>query len=101
FVLDEVRVASEIRADEVAVLRTPQWCVLESQLEISDFIGFAIADEPVVGITAIVSFFHDADVIVDRVCILQSLARTNELRNAIRIEAEELRDRSFRDHDSR
>src|SRR5581483_2787000 len=64
------------------------------------FAGLAVADQPIVGVPAVISFFNNLDVIVDAVRVLQSLAGAHELRLAIWIPSFKLRDGSLRDHHS-
>jgi hypothetical protein len=62
--------------------------------------GIAITDEPVVGISAVVSFLDDCNVVVDRVCILHRFATTDELRFAVGVPADELRNGGLRNDEA-
>src|SRR6185437_16727683 len=62
------------------------------------FAGFAVADQPVVGVAAVVALAHDLGVAVNGVGVLQRLARAHEFGNAVGIPAVELRDGGFADH---
>ncbi len=56
FVFDDVRVAREIRADEIAIFRAPKRCVFQAKLEIADLSGLAVPYQPVVRVSAIIAF---------------------------------------------
>ncbi len=56
---------AKVRTDVISIFRAPQRRVLQSQFEIRNLPGLAIADQPVVGVSAIVSFLDDPHVIVD------------------------------------
>jgi len=54
FFFDQLGIASEVRADVIAVFASPQWRILQAEFEIGDFTGFAVADEPVVGVSPVI-----------------------------------------------
>src|SRR5262245_45934611 len=72
--LPQLFIDQEIRPDEVAVLRAAQAVLFQSQFKERDLAGLIVADQPVVGVTAVVAFEHDARVIVNRVAVLHRLA---------------------------
>ncbi len=94
----QLGVHGEVRPGEIAVLLPPQVHVLQSQFEAGDFVGVAVGDEPIVGVTAIVAFPHNAGERVDGRGVLHGLARAHKLRNPLRIEAVELCDGGLGDH---
>src|SRR5205085_2888797 len=97
FFLDELRVAGEIGAYEVAIFGTPHAMIFQAELEARDFAGLAVGEKPIVGVATVVALEHDAHVIVDGVGILQRFAGAHEFRGAGGIEAGELRDGGFGD----
>ena len=56
---------------------------LQAELKIGDLAGLAVADQPVVGVAAVVAVFDDAHIVVDGIGILQGLARAHEFRLAM------------------
>ena len=72
----------------------------QAQLEQRNLAGLVVAQQPVVGVAAIVSVEHDADVIVDRVAVLQSFARAIKFRRAGRIERSESGNGRLGNHDA-
>ena len=89
----------KVGTKETAVAGPPERVVLESQLEEGDLAGLVVADQPVVGIAAVVAVEHDPDEVVDRPAVLQRLAGADELGFAGRVPALELGDRRLGDHD--
>jgi hypothetical protein len=99
-VADEVGVDGEVGADEVAGGFASEGGVLESELEVGDFIGFAVTDEPGVGVAAIVAFAHECDELIDVVGVLHGLAGADELGDTGGVPALEHGQGGFGDHDA-
>ena len=89
----------KIGTEKAAFARPLELVVLEAQLEEGDLAGLVVADQPVVGIAAVVAVEHDPDEVVDRPAVLERLSRTDELGFAGRVPALELSDRRLGDHD--
>ena len=70
----------------------------KTQLEPGDLACFAVRQQPVVGVPAIVPVEHDFHVLVDRAGVLHSLARAHKFRLAIGVPAVEIGDRRLSDH---
>ncbi len=71
--LDQLRIAGEVRAREVAVLRAPDAMQLQADLEARDLAGVVVGQQPVVGVAAIVAVEHDLHILIDGLCVLQRL----------------------------
>jgi len=100
-VADEVGVDGEVGADEVAGGLAGERRVLEAEFEVGDLVGFAVADEPGVGVAAVVAFAHEGDELIDVVGVLHGFAGANELRDAGGVPALEHGEGGFGDHDAR
>ena len=97
---DELRVDGEVGAGVIAVLGSFQRDVFEAEFEAGDLAGFVVADEPGVGVTAVVAFFEDGGDLVDGLAVLEGFARPDEFGDAFFVEALEGGNRSFGDDDS-
>ena len=64
--------------------------MLQAELELRDLAGLAVAEQPVVGVAAVVAVEHDFHVVVDRIGILHGFARADEFRLAVRVPAVEI-----------
>ena len=73
--------------------------LLQSKFEERNLACLVVSEQPVVGITAIVSVEHDSDVVIDRVAVLHGFTRAEELRFAGWIERSETGNRRFSNHD--
>src|ERR1035441_8148192 len=62
---DEFFIHGEIGADDISIFLALQGHVFQSQLKTANFVVLHIREQPVVGVAAIVAFFHDAGKIVD------------------------------------
>src|ERR1035438_4069249 len=67
----QLRIRRKRRFQSVPRGVAPQRRVLQTEFEIGDLPRLAVADEPVVGIAAVVPFLDDAHVVVDALGILQ------------------------------
>src|SRR6185437_10507557 len=92
FIADKRRITREVGTDEVAVLFAPYRNMFQPEFQICDFAGFAVADEPVVRVSAIVALAHDGDVVINRIRILHGLAGAGEFGDSVRIPADKLAD---------
>jgi len=99
-VADEVGVDGEVGADEVAGGFAVEGRVLEAEFEVGDLVGLAVADEPGVGVAAVVAFAHDGNELVDVVGILHGFAGADELGDAGGVPALEHGEGGFGDHDA-
>src|ERR1700683_3487924 len=70
----------------------------KTQLEPGNLARFAVRQQPVVGIAAIVPVEHDFYVLVDRAGILHGLARADKFRLAIGVPAVEIADGRLGEH---
>ncbi len=89
----------KVGTKEAAVAGPLERVVLEPELEEGDLARLVVADQPVVGIAAVVAVEHDPDEVVDRPAVLERLPRTDELGLAGGVPALELSDRRLGDHD--
>src|SRR5882724_4925295 len=64
-VFDHFGIACKVRTDKVSILGSPQRSILQAEFEISYLTGLAIADQPVVGIAAVVAFFDNPYIVVN------------------------------------
>src|SRR5262245_568098 len=76
---EELGGVGEVRAEEAAVLGATDGVVLQAQLEERDLAGLVVADQPVVGIAAVVAVEHDPDEVVDGPAVLHGPAGAREL----------------------
>src|ERR1022692_4980698 len=81
--MNQLRIASEVRADKVTVPRSPERSILQAKFEISNLSRLPVADQPVIGVSTVVAFLDEADVVVDAPGILQCLARAHQFRLAV------------------
>ncbi len=72
--------------------------MVQRQLQVRNLPRLPVAHHPRVRIPAIISLPHDRRILVDRRRILHRLARPLKLRNPVRIEAHNLRQRRLRNH---
>src|SRR5579872_7082859 len=95
--LGKFRVDGVVGPNKVTVLGAREIDIFEAQLKARNFVCITVGNEPVVGVAAIIAFFHDAREIVDGGGILHGFASADELRNAVGIESVELADGGFGD----
>src|SRR2546426_7440908 len=94
----DFRIPRPVGAGEVAVLGPPEFGFFQAELELGNLAGLAVAEQPVVGIAAVVAVEHDFRVVVNRPGILQRLARADKFRFAVGVPALELRDGRLGNH---
>src|SRR5438552_514160 len=75
FIAQQRGIAGEVRSHEITVLAAPHAIVLQSVFKARYLAGLAVAEQPVVGVASVVALEHDADVVINRIPILQGLAR--------------------------
>src|SRR5208337_4560987 len=79
---------------------SPQFVRLQAKLKLRNLSGLAVAEQPIVGIPAIIAVEHDSGVLVDGAGVLQCLSRAHEFGLAVRIPTFKLADGRFRHHQS-
>ncbi len=72
--------------------------MLQSLLELRDFAGLAIAEQPVVRVAAVVAVHDDFHVVIDRPGVLHRFPGAGEFGFAVVIPAVKIRDGGFGDH---
>src|SRR5260370_4361864 len=91
-------VARPVRSRKHPIFRPPQLVRFQTQFELRDFARLPVAEQPIVGVSPVVSVEHDLRVFVDRTCILQRFPRSREFWLAIGIPPFKLRNGCFRYH---
>src|SRR5208337_5353973 len=84
----------------VAVLAPPDAMRFQSQLELRDLARLVVAQQPVVGVAAVIAVQHDANVIIDGARVLQRLAGAGEFGLAVGVPTAELGDGGLGDHEA-
>src|SRR5215471_5889240 len=97
---DSLFVDREVGPDVVPVFGAFDDVVLDSVFEPGDLAGLTVADEPVIGITAIWVIGHDLEPIVDGIRILNGSSNPIELGQTCGVESFELRDRRLGRHEA-
>src|SRR6202030_756073 len=85
----------EIGAHKISVRFALQRDIFQAQLQAGDFAFVSVSNQPVIGITAVVTFLENARRIVDGGGILHGLAGADEFGHAVGVESVKTGDRGL------